>query len=193
MRSSTRCPGRSEPPADRPDTTETAPPSSDGGFLFSGDVDRKTRLANSRLRVEQVTVWSYLVSFTIQVCSALWIAAHDRMAEGLDKGHRLISGLDAWRDVWVASGKSMATVTAVSVVVAEIVRLIVILAQFVKKDLDRKLEERSEKRIEKRIAKAVAEAIAKSKDWFERCEAARAKGEAFDEPAPWDSVEQDDS
>ena len=119
------------------------------------------------------------------------------MAEGLDKGHRLISGLDAWRDVWVASGKSMATVTAVSVMVAEIVRLIVILAQFVKKDLDRKLEERSKKRIEKRIAKAIAEAIeksnAKSKDWFERSEAARAKGEAFDEPAPWDSVEQDDS
>ena len=83
----------------------------------------------------------------------------------------------------------MATVTAVSVMVAEIVRLIVILAQFVKKDLDRKLEERSKKRIEK----AVAEAIAKSKDWYERSEAARAKGEAFDEPAPWDSVEQDDS
>ena len=43
----------------------------------------------------------------------------------------------------------MATVTAVSVMVAEIVRLIVVLAQFVKKDLDRKLEERSKKRIEK--------------------------------------------
>ena len=149
--------------------------------------------SNRALPFDDVAAYFYSGILCILGVLTIGSVARERLAEGLDEGHWLTSGLDAWRDVYHESGPLMVPVVVSTVIIAEIVRVVMVLGSALAREFDLRRKKRLDAAKDAGREEGQAELASASDEWLRRMREAEVRAEPFDEEPPWRGVKQSSS
>ena len=156
-------------------------------------MDDRNNNERESLKFDEVAVSLYMGIFCILVVLTIGFTAYERWSEGLDEGHWLTSGLDAWIDVYAESGPLMFPAVVYSVLIAETVRIVMVLGRSLAREFDLRRKKRLDAAKVEGREECRAELASASDEWLRRMREAEERGEPFEDEPPWRKVEQSSS